>query len=151
MKKRIIWLGLGVMGVIMIVVSVVAAYISNPLYCGSCHLMQTRYISYKRSVHHRAVCKNCHSSPGCVSCHPVKDIDRNMEKDNISDKSTLFAHERHVINMKIACETCHVRMMHDKMDGSYEKKPSETCTDCHLQTDFALKRLRGRNLYDTIQ
>ena len=40
-------------------------YASLPSFCNSCHIMQTRYVSWKRSSHgDRVKCITCHSEPG---------------------------------------------------------------------------------------
>lgn len=43
-------------------------YTTSPYFCGGCHLMQTRYVSWKRSVHGdaNATCFQCHSEPGLI-------------------------------------------------------------------------------------
>jgi len=34
--------------------------------------------------------------------------------------------------------------MHDKMDGTREKQPSDSCNDSYLQTDFIKNNLNRR-------
>ena len=43
-------------------------YTTQPSFCGGCHLMQTRYVSWNRSVHGKAsiTCFQCHSDPGFI-------------------------------------------------------------------------------------
>ncbi len=47
-------------------------YTSTPSFCGSCHLMQTRYISYRRSLHKDSLCLDCHSNPGVIGTAEAK-------------------------------------------------------------------------------
>lgn len=47
-------------------------YTSTPSFCGGCHLMQTRYISFKRSLHKESLCLDCHSDPGVIGAAEAK-------------------------------------------------------------------------------
>ncbi len=52
--------GLGVAGAM--------SYTARPSFCRSCHLMETRYVTWRRSAHADAVgCISCHSEPGRVN------------------------------------------------------------------------------------
>lgn len=66
---------LGAIGVVAIVAAVVVflggtavVVTSQPEFCASCHLMETRYVSWKRSSHEGVTnCLTCHSEPGFVN------------------------------------------------------------------------------------
>src|SRR5918994_7087221 len=71
MRSRAIWLALGVAGIVVALLGLAAwgavAYTARPDFCASCHLMQTRYVSWKRSPHYAAAtCIQCHSEPGLI-------------------------------------------------------------------------------------
>lgn len=68
-KRGYIYLLIGVSFLLLIIVATSKSaidYTSQPSFCGSCHLMQTRYVSWERSLHNKATCFQCHSSPGFV-------------------------------------------------------------------------------------
>jgi nitrate/TMAO reductase-like tetraheme cytochrome c subunit len=65
----IFWLILAVVAAIGIVGGAAAwgalTYTASPAFCASCHVMETRYVSWRRSGHaDRASCIECHSEPG---------------------------------------------------------------------------------------
>jgi cytochrome c nitrite reductase small subunit len=66
---RLVVLGLLLAAVVLaIVIGLgwgVMAYTSMPDFCNSCHVMNTRYVSWQRSPHGAAAtCIECHSEPG---------------------------------------------------------------------------------------
>lgn len=65
--RRVLLIGIPFLLLVLMATSKAAIdYTSRPAFCGSCHLMQTRFISYERSLHHKAACIDCHSKPGFV-------------------------------------------------------------------------------------
>jgi len=68
-KKSGMYMAVGGICLLLIVVGIskmTIDYTSEPSFCGGCHLMQTRFISYKRSVHKDATCISCHTAPGFI-------------------------------------------------------------------------------------
>jgi len=69
MKKPLTWIAsAGIVVVILIgVFAAFIAYSSTPRFCGSCHIMETRYVSLRNSDHaDEASCIECHSEPGLI-------------------------------------------------------------------------------------
>ena len=67
--RRGVWLVLGVTAAVLALGVVAAwgalAYTGTPRFCASCHIMETRYVSWRRSAHVTgATCIQCHSEPG---------------------------------------------------------------------------------------
>jgi len=174
LKKRLsTYLAIGIVVFLLVFIGISKAmidYTSNPSFCGGCHLMHTRFISYKRSVHNKATCLDCHSKPGivgeidahlngmkylyydikgyrttqiihaevdnksCLRCHDISTMDEKIEKRVNQVQQT--SHKSHVLNYNISCTECHGNIMHITLEGIADKKPTESCQDCHKQTDF---------------
>ena len=69
MKKPVTWIAsAGIIAAIFIgVFAAFITYSSTPRFCGSCHIMETRYVSLRNSDHaDEASCIDCHSEPGLM-------------------------------------------------------------------------------------
>lgn len=76
MRKHVRWrsaaglllITLVVIGAVLLVGGTAVAVTSSPEFCRSCHLMETRYVSWSRSSHAESTdCITCHSEPGFVN------------------------------------------------------------------------------------
>lgn len=68
-KARRRWTVIGSVTLGLVVIAAAAlAYTGRPEFCHSCHLMETRYVSWERSVHAEegAECLDCHAEPGAI-------------------------------------------------------------------------------------
>lgn len=153
-----LWLvvGLGVFGVVAAVALVVTG---EPEFCASCHIMETRYVSWHRSAHEpTADCLDCHAEPGIVGevvAHlnglrylwvkltggPATVILRGevaegtcIQCHDIEDLPTEsegvpIAHDAHV-DLDVECEECH-NAFHDDLGGGSLRAGLDNCDDCH--------------------
>jgi nitrate/TMAO reductase-like tetraheme cytochrome c subunit len=164
MRWRAVWLGLAGAGVVVGVVALAAwgavAYTSRPAFCASCHVMQTRYVSWQRSPHGRAAtCIQCHAEPGLVG--EIKahlngtrylwvlltgDKSGTILRAAVSsatcaqchpasrlpqDTATLRVdHARHVAR-GIPCAGCHAGLVHGTLYGHQARPAVERCDRCH--------------------
>jgi cytochrome c nitrite reductase small subunit len=118
-------------------------YTSKPSFCGSCHLMQTRYVSWERSLHNGATCFQCHSEPGLVGevqakLNGIKYL--YYEYEGYRDVQILRAEVSNA-----SCMRCHtIEEMDEKMQraispiqnpptshSSHVKDLNISCTACH--------------------
>lgn len=116
-------------------------YTSRPVFCGGCHLMQTRYISFSRSIHNKAICMDCHTEPGFIG---------EMKGHINGVKYLYYAYKGYrtasIIRAKVENESCLVCHTIDQMDrniGMFASLVQETshkshiydlklsCTNCH--------------------
>ena len=62
---RIVGLGAGLaLALLLIAVLFMVQVSSTPQFCGTCHIMQPYYQSWKHSKHNQVACVDCHISPG---------------------------------------------------------------------------------------
>ncbi|MBU0463223.1 MAG: NapC/NirT family cytochrome c [Proteobacteria bacterium] len=122
-KKMRVRLILAISIPILLIVIAVASkatidYTTRPYFCGGCHLMQTRYVSWKRSAHGdaNATCFQCHSDPGLIG----------EAKAKINGIKYLYYEQMGYRDVQIlraevsneSCMRCHVI---DKMDEKMQK------------------------------
>lgn len=164
MRARAAWLT--VVGVI-VVVGVVAlaawgavAYTSRPDFCAGCHVMQTRYVSWKRSPHvTAATCIQCHSEPGLlgeIKAHlngtrylwvlltgaksgtilraaVSSDTCAQCHPASRLPQATAtfrIDHARHLAR-EIPCASCHAGLVHASLYGHQAQPARATCDGCH--------------------
>ena len=118
-----------------------AMALARPQFCAGCHVMQTQYVSFLRSPHHRATCVDCHSGDRCGGCHTPRNADAGLraKRVNAGDDSL---HATHAVLKGMACASCHKDIMHARMDGRGQADLSKTCANCHKQTDSGAQPLR---------
>jgi len=102
-----------------------------PEFCVNCHLMQTRYVSWRRSSHANAAsCIDCHSEPGF----------RGQIKANITGARYPYAlvtgdRSGSVIEANVsssACLKCHASSeLTLEVHGASPGKTGDECTACH--------------------
>ncbi len=115
--------------IILIVVNIAALkYTGKPSFCGSCHIMEGVYESYKVSEHAEvATCMSCHADPGLfgylmAKVAGVKHMITDMTKDVSED-------ELHTEINRESCIQCHTNI---KEDGTHKLHEGLACERCHL-------------------
>jgi len=131
---------------------------NNPKFCVSCHLMQTAYNAWEKSVHSRVTCHECHyatpreqnrmllmtllKKPTAVEARHGKIIvpwkfcfkchwetEKGFESAPNISKSP--GHAKHVFIEQIECSKCHGYLKENKA-GLHEFLPSDRfCLKCH--------------------
>jgi cytochrome c nitrite reductase small subunit len=119
------WLYIGIF-VVLIGIAVFAltlSFSSNPRFCASCHIMETRYVSWKNSDHSDfANCLSCHSEPG-----PAGGI-----KAHLSGCRYVYAYLRGKVRRPILVA----------------KVPNENCFKCHEKAELSEYPKAGK-IHDT--
>jgi nitrate/TMAO reductase-like tetraheme cytochrome c subunit len=121
-------------------------YTTEPSFCGGCHLMQTRYVSWVRSVHGDkadATCFQCHSDPGLIGEAQAKiNGIRYLYYEQVGYKDVQILRAE---VSKESCMRCHtIEKMDEKMQKivnpvqhsasshkSHVKDLNYSCTVCH--------------------
>jgi nitrate/TMAO reductase-like tetraheme cytochrome c subunit len=124
----------GWIAITLIIVFIVAAlsaatimYTSTPRFCSSCHIMETRYVSWKYSDHAGfTTCLSCHAEPG-----PIGEI-----KAHLAGSRYLYSFLRGRVSRSI--------LMADV--------PNENCFKCHEKAQLPEKPAGGavHDTYHTI-
>jgi cytochrome c nitrite reductase small subunit len=116
-------------------------YTSKPSFCGSCHLMQTRYISFKRSVHNDATCLSCHTSPGIIG--EMKGHINGIKYLYYSYMGYRTTQILHATVQNESCMSCHdigdmdksmeykTNLVQNISHKSHSKDLDVSCTSCH--------------------
>lgn len=143
------------------------AYTSSPAFCASCHVMETRHISWRRSAHFdRATCIQCHSEPGRwgeVKAHlngarylyvmltgeksgPI--LRASVERATCEQCHRLDAlperqdgvEIRHATHLTrgLECAACHAGLVHGALHAP--ARVMETCAGCHAPQSPVLER-----------
>jgi cytochrome c nitrite reductase small subunit len=164
MRSRGVWVALGVAGIVVALGALgtwgAVAYTARPDFCAGCHLMQTRYVSWKRSPHSTAAtCIQCHSEPGLIG--EVKahlngtrylwviltgDKSGTILRAAVSSETCAqchpssrlpeaiaarrIDHARHLAR-DISCAQCHAGLVHGSLYGHQTRPAVETCGRCH--------------------
>jgi nitrate/TMAO reductase-like tetraheme cytochrome c subunit len=140
----------------------VMAYTSTPDFCNSCHVMNTRYVSWQRSPHGAAAtCIECHSEPGWggeLKAHfngarylvvmLTGEMSGPLIRAEVSDASCLpchppehlpetvrnhrILHAKHM-NMGLHCADCHAGLVHGTLYGGQTRPAMALCVDCHAR------------------
>ncbi|MCI0484535.1 MAG: NapC/NirT family cytochrome c [candidate division NC10 bacterium] len=163
---RIFWLTLSL---ILVVIGIgafaawgVVSYTASPSFCASCHLMQTRYVSWQRSPHWgKATCIQCHSEPGIwgeLKAHlngtrylyvmltgeksgPI--LRAAVESATCAHchpaeslpeatRAQQIRHRAHLA-LGIECTACHAGLVHGTLYGHQAKPAREACVACHAK------------------
>ena len=140
----------------------VLRYTAQPSFCNSCHMMHTRFVSWKRSAHSTAAtCIQCHSEPGLweeIKAHlngaRYLYVMLSGEKSGpllraeVSDASCLRCHPRaglpevirnhrvqHNTHLDrgIQCANCHAGLVHGDLYGGQARPAMQLCVDCHAK------------------
>ncbi len=135
-------LGLG-FALFMIAVLFMVQVSSTPRFCGSCHIMEPYYASWKHSKHNQVACVDCHIAPGigaevrkkyeAVSM-VVKYITNTYSTNpwaEVDDAACLRCHERRLLEGK---EVFH-NVLFDHTPHLTESRRGLRlrCTSCHSQ------------------
>lgn len=156
-RRRWWWLG-GVFLVLAAAITAALVVTSQPSFCRSCHLMETRYVSWERSAHaDEADCLDCHAEPGPwgeVKAHLngarylyvlVTGREQVILRAEVPEGTCVqchavrdlpegsegvdIAHENHY-RADVPCETCHAGF-HDDIGGGAMPANLDGCTECH--------------------
>lgn len=168
---RIYWLTLAlVLAVILVTVFAawgVMTYTGSPTFCAGCHVMETRYMSWRRSSHgEKATCIQCHSDPGTwgeLKAHlngtrylyvmltgeksgPILKAsvesavcERCHSVDLLPE--VLRAHKiLHGVHRArgIECTGCHAGLVHGNLHGSQPRAAMRGCVTCHAKESPSL-------------
>jgi nitrate/TMAO reductase-like tetraheme cytochrome c subunit len=135
-------------------------YTSRPAFCNSCHVMNTRFVSWQRSPHAgHATCIQCHSDPGTweeLKAHLnglrylyvmlTGEMTGPILKAEVSDSSCQSCHQRerlpdvvrtHKVShgkhlaAGLSCGNCHAGVVHGSLDGGPSRPVMQLCTRCH--------------------
>lgn len=141
---RIATLGAGLVlgfGLIAMIFMVQAS--STPTFCGTCHIMQPYYQSWKHSKHNRVACVDCHIAPGLTS-----EIRKKFEAVSMVAKyfTGTYSTNPWAEVDDAACLRCHERRLLEGKeifhDVVFDHRPHLTesrrglnlrCTSCHSQ------------------
>jgi len=104
----------------------------RPEFCATCHLMGTRYMSFRRSSHVKAAaCMDCHSEPGLLGSTRAHLAGGRYLYAAVTGSRNATTLQAEVSN--VACSMCH-----PSYSGSSERVPhcahvdqEEKCADCH--------------------
>jgi len=138
-----ILLAVAVVAVLFLSVRFGAALLAKPSFCASCHVMQTQYVSHRRSAHQRASCVDCHAGKECGGCHGAITADASTA-GKVVNAAGRGTHEVHVLRQNINCRVCHEGIMHARLDGYIRTSSNASCGRCHGQTELGEKA--GRHL-----
>jgi nitrate/TMAO reductase-like tetraheme cytochrome c subunit len=140
----------------------VATYTASPDFCASCHVMETRHVSWLRSGHAgKATCIECHSDPG-----PWGELKAHLngtrylyvmlsgEKSGPILRAHVpgatcahchapaslpearpdgrIAHREHLAR-GLECTACHAGLVHGSFYGRQALPAAETCVACHAK------------------
>jgi nitrate/TMAO reductase-like tetraheme cytochrome c subunit len=158
-----------VVGALTLVAASTLVVTGRPQFCRSCHLMETRYVAWERSVHaDKATCLDCHASPGFVGevqAHlngarylvalatgrpqvilraeipqgTCVECHRPGELSTTSD-GVPIAHIAH-FEADVRCQECH-NGFHDDLGGGELKADLSTCDNCHPASIRVLSQQR---------
>jgi nitrate/TMAO reductase-like tetraheme cytochrome c subunit len=163
---RIFWLTLGlifvVIGIVVFAAWGVMTYTGSPAFCASCHVMETRYVSWQRSPHWgKATCIQCHSEPGAWGefkahlngtryLYVMLTGEKSAPILRAAVESATCAHchpadtlpeatriqpiqHRAHLARGIECAACHAWLVHGTMYGRQAKPAAEVCVGCHAK------------------
>lgn len=159
-RKGLIW-GAVTLSVVAALSAAALVVTSQPIFCQTCHLMKTRYVSWERSDHHgKAECLDCHAEPGLwgeIKAHvngarylyvlvtgrpqvilraevPPGTCEQCHPRGEIEDivEGVSVAHRSHAA-ADVTCETCH-RGFHEEVEGGTLRASLDTCVECHSPT-----------------
>lgn len=101
-------------------------------FCMNCHIMETRFASWKRSSHAKVtVCMDCHSEPGFVGEWKAHLDGMRYIWAMITKKRSGSVIQAHVKN--VSCLECHeeYRTMKDVVYHNLHERAGVLCTACH--------------------
>lgn len=160
-RRLFVWTG-AVLGVAILLAAGAVWYTGRPQFCRSCHLMETRYVSWSRSAHAgSADCLDCHAEPGVIGeikAHlngarylwvlatgreqvilradvPEGTCVKCHPSDELPelDGADELGHEQHY-DARVGCATCH-KGFHDHVaQGGTLRARLNNCDDCHPAT-----------------
>jgi cytochrome c nitrite reductase small subunit len=140
----------------------VMTYTATPSFCNSCHVMNTRFVSWQRSPHGDvATCLECHSEPGSwgelrahingsryLAVMVTGEKTGPLIRAEVSNESCLHCHPAvqlpdvvrqhrvsHIthIDMGVSCVDCHAGLIHGDLYGGQPRPVMERCIDCHAK------------------
>jgi cytochrome c nitrite reductase small subunit len=157
----------------------VVTYTATPTFCNTCHVMNTRYVSWQRSSHGiAATCIECHSEPGWweeLKAHLngtrylyvmlTGEKTGPLIRAEVSDASCLRCHQRdrlpevvhnhRVLHAKhlglgVNCVSCHAGLVHGSLYGGEARPTMRLCVECHAQRSPALAACQSCHVQPTI-
>jgi len=172
---RAFWL---VLLLLLVVVGIGAAgawgvmrYTGSPGFCASCHVMETRYVSWQRSPHReKATCIQCHSEPGpwgelrahlngtrylyvmltgeksgpILRAAVASETCRHCHATLTLPEATSTHRVLHGVHLAraIECTACHGGLVHGSLYGHQARPAMETCVGCHARESQVLLSCR---------
>jgi predicted CXXCH cytochrome family protein len=116
---------------------------STPTFCGTCHIMQPYYQSWKHSKHNQVACVECHISPGLTSeirkkyeavSMVVKYVTNTYSTNpwaEVDDAACLRCHERRLLEGRVVFHG--VVFDHRPHLTEVRRGMHLRCTSCHSQ------------------
>jgi nitrate/TMAO reductase-like tetraheme cytochrome c subunit len=150
----------------------VMTYTATPTFCNSCHVMNTRFVSWQRSAHGDvATCIECHSEPGWwgeLKAHingarylyvmVTGEKTGPLIRAEVSDASCLRCHhldqlpdvvrQHRVLHAKhmglgLSCVDCHAGLVHGNLYGGHTQPVMDRCVGCHAKRRPVLVACQG--------
>lgn len=156
-RRRLLW-WVVVLGVVGLVAAAALVVTAQPVFCQTCHLMKTRYVSWERSTHHpEADCLDCHAEPGLwgeLKAHingaryvyvlftgrpevilrarvPSGTCIQCHDLNEIDqERGAIAAAHRDHQSAGVGCEVCH-KGFHDEIEGGSLAVSASVCEECH--------------------
>lgn len=140
-RKRLIWLGIGMVFAVVFSTGAALKATSTPQFCSSCHEMAPEYATWQVTSHSKIACVTCHIEPGAanfvkhklssmvqlyehvtgnipepiVMPHPIKnevcEQCHSTVRKVTASGDIIIPHDKH-LNQGIACVACHAGVAH---------------------------------------
>jgi len=172
--RRTVWPILGLVAVVVGIGVLAAwgalAYTGSPQFCASCHVMETRYVSWQRSPHvNKATCIQCHSEPGpwgefwahvngtrylyvmltgeksapilrAAVARATCEHCHRAEALPDATRTARIEHRSHLAR-EMECTACHAGLVHGSLYGQQAQPAARTCVNCHATENPVLARV----------
>jgi len=140
-----------VLFILVVTAGGMAVYSKQSSFCGSCKIMQTRYVAWERSTHARSVhamadCIECHSEPGIIG-----EFRAHLNGARYVAERLTGTHAGPLLGAKVytrACEQCHkvsdivVKNPGHHVNHAAHLEHNVQCFQCHV--NLAHGTLLGR-------
>ena len=159
----------GLILVLIVIVGIPAAYTSRNTFCGSCHIMQPFYKTWRESTHAKVSCVSCHNGPGPIGLIAAKASlfrqvivavvfrpDKVGAEAPIPNSNCIACHAEHrkittqedlklpaghhsMKNNPFLCVDCHQQLVHDPTPNGKNVVKMKVCVDCHKAKKISTK------------
>ncbi len=133
--------------------------------CADCHTEAANSkLSSDNLLSKHENCQSCHEEPlnsNCTYCH-TSDDQSTYKATELPKRNLLFAHDFHVGDQKLECETCHKGVEKAEIGVSMSLPDMATCYTCHndlqasnacetCHTDLTAMRPKGHDRTDFVR